>query len=96
MWQRGLGRPGNEGATLMDFSRAYQCIPNNSLIASRGVWLGTDVTGTSQGLILGALIFNALSTNPIKWSNTLKQFVGDSRRIAWVCLTILLGWCLKC
>ena len=25
--------------------------------------------------------FKALSANPIKWSNTLKQFVGNSRRI---------------
>ena len=24
---------------------------------------------------------NPLSANPIKWSNTLKQFVGNSRRI---------------
>ena len=27
------------------------------------------------------LIVNLLSVNPIKWSNTLKQFVGNSRRI---------------
>ena len=25
--------------------------------------------------------FNPLSANPTKWSNTLKQFVGKSRRI---------------
>ena len=34
-----------------------------------------------------AQLFNA---NPIKWPNTL-----NSRRIAWVCLTILWGWHLK-
>ena len=28
-------------------------------------------------------------TNPTKWSNILKQFVSNSRRIVWVCLTIL-------
>ena len=36
---------------------------------------------------------NPLSGNPTKWSNTLKQFVGNSRRVE--CLTILLGWHLK-
>ena len=39
---------------------------------------------------------NHLSGNPTKWSNTFKQFVGNSRRIAWVCLTILWGWRSKC
>ena len=32
------------------------------------------------------------SANLTKWSNTLQQFVGSSRRIVWVCLTILWGW----
>ena len=32
-----------------------------------------------------------LSADPVKWSNTLKQFVSNSRRIVWVCLTILWG-----
>ena len=36
-----------------------------------------------------------LSTNSTKWSNTFKQFVGNSQRIVWVCLTILWGWRLK-
>ena len=36
-----------------------------------------------------------LSANPTKWSNTLKRFNGFCRRIVWVCLTILWGWCLK-
>ena len=34
-------------------------------------------------------------TNPTKWSNTLKQFVDNSWRIVWECLTILWGWRLK-
>ena len=38
---------------------------------------------------------NPLSANPTKWSNTHKQFVGNSQQIAWVSLTILWGWCLK-
>ena len=38
---------------------------------------------------------NPLSTNPTKWSEILKQFVGFCRRIVWVCLTILWGLCLK-
>ena len=37
---------------------------------------------------------NLLSTNHTKWSNTLKQFVGNSRRIVWLCLTILWGLAL--
>ena len=35
---------------------------------------------------------NPLSDKRTKWSNILKQFVGNSRRIVWVCLTILWGW----
>ena len=27
---------------------------------------------------------NPVSANPTKWSNTLKQFVSNSRRIAWM------------
>ena len=41
------------------------------------------------------LYFDLLSANPTKWSNTLKQFISNSLRIVWVCLTILLGWRLK-
>ena len=36
-----------------------------------------------------------LSANPTKWSNTFKQFVGISKQIVWVCLTIMWGWRLK-
>ena len=36
-----------------------------------------------------------LSTNLTKWSNTLKQFVGNCQQIAWRCLTILRDWGLK-
>ena len=36
---------------------------------------------------------NPLNASPTKWWNTLKQFVGNSWRIVWVCLTILWGWC---
>ena len=39
--------------------------------------------------------FYPLNANPTNWSNTLKQFVGNSRKIFWVCLTILWGWRLK-
>ena len=40
-------------------------------------------------------LLNTLSVNPTKWSNTRKEFVGNSRQIVWVCLTILWGWHLK-
>ena len=36
-----------------------------------------------------------LSANPAKWSNRHRQFVGKSKRIVWVCLTILWVWRLK-
>ena len=38
---------------------------------------------------------NSLSVNRTKWLNALKQFVGKSRRIVLLCLTILWGWHLK-
>ena len=41
------------------------------------------------------LNLNPLRANLTKWSNTLKQFVGKSRRIVWVCLIILWVWRLK-
>ena len=44
---------------------------------------------------LPCICINPLNTNPTKWSNKLKQFVGNSRLIVWVCLTILWGWHLK-
>ena len=36
-----------------------------------------------------------LIANTTKWLNTLEQFVGSSREIVWVCLTILRLWGLK-
>ena len=53
---------------------------------------GQKMVLTSQN---GQTHFNLLSANPSKCSNTLKQFVGNSRQIVWVCLTILWGWHLK-
>ena len=40
-------------------------------------------------------IFNPLSAIPTKWSNTLKPFVGNSRRMVWVCLIILWAGAYK-
>ena len=39
--------------------------------------------------------FNTLSANPTKWSNTLKQLVGNSRLIVWVCFDHFLGLALE-
>ena len=41
---------------------------------------------TGQSFFINVLMdfltsFNPLSANPTKWSNTLKQFIGKSRRI---------------
>ena len=41
---------------------------------------------------LTEVIVNPLSTNPIKWPNTLKHFCGFCWQIVWVCLTILWDW----
>ena len=41
------------------------------------------------------LIFNPLSANPTKWSNTLKQFVGKSRRIVLSVSVHFVGLALK-
>ena len=38
-------------------------------------------------------VFNPLSANAAKWSNTLKHFVADE--LFLVCLTILWGWRFK-
>ena len=35
--------------------------------------------------------FNPFNASPKKWSSSLKQFVGNSRQIVWVHLTILCG-----
>ena len=41
-------------------------------------------------------IFKFLScANATKWSNTLKQFVGNSGRLVWMCLTIMWGCRIK-
>ena len=36
-------------------------------------------------------LINTLSANSTKWSNTLKEFAGNSQRIVWVGSTILWG-----
>ena len=53
------------------------------------------VTTQSNSKIENRDYINPLSTNPTKWSNTLKQFVRKSRRIVWVCLAIFSGWHLN-
>ena len=49
----------------------------------------------NSGLLRYRITVNPLNVNPTKWSNTVKQFVGNSQQIAWVCLTILWGLALK-
>ena len=41
------------------------------------------------------LMVDALSNNPTKWSNTLKQFVSCCELVAQVCFPILWGGRLK-
>ena len=37
--------------------------------------------------MLVTVLLGPLSANPTKWSNTVKQFVGNNQQIVWVCLT---------
>ena len=53
-------------------------------------WHGAWISWISRISLL-----NPVSTNPTKWSNTLKQFLGNSQRVVWVGLIILWGWCLN-
>ena len=55
----------------------YLNIPDISLLISIPLIQPLNV-------IRKTLSFNPLSSNPTKWSNTLKEFVGKSRRIVWV------------
>ena len=59
------------------------------------LYLNVKWTLRSPCLCWAEFCNNPLSANPTKWSNALKQFVDKSRRIVWVCLTILSGWRLK-
>ena len=47
------------------------------------------------GVVTTLVIDKPLSTNPKKWSSTLKQFVCNSWKIIWGCFIILWGWHLK-
>ena len=70
-------------------------------------YLTIHLTGKGSAIILKPLLpkenlriwtwhnLDPLSTNPTKWSNKLKQFVGCSQQIVWICLTILWGWHLR-
>ena len=74
----------------MDLSKAYDCILHELLIAKLkyyGIENGSlqllldDLTNQKQKTKIGSSFsswcdISPLSANPIKWSNTLKQFVG--------------------
>ena len=54
-------------------------------------WLNQHVTFLMDKQTWKLFAFNPFIANSTKWLSTLKQFVGNSRRIVWVCLTILWG-----
>ena len=56
------------------------------------IWQGLKYASDSWQNLGFLTLFRA---NPTNWSNTLKQFVGKSGRIVWVCLTFLWGLRLK-
>ena len=45
-------------------------------------------------VLLRIIRLESLSSNPTKCTNILKHLVDFCGRIVWVCLTILLNWCL--
>ena len=65
-------------------------VQNRRFVFMRGI-CGSEKTRILTCFTQRCGLILTLSTNPTKWSNTLKQFVGNSnsRRIVWVCLTIL-------
>ena len=68
--------------SLFDAEYVFSCNDDNdNKLFLRNSWMTKNV--------------NPWSTNPTKWSNTLRQFVGNSRQNVWMCLTILWGWRLK-
>ena len=52
-------------------------------------WQKTDDEMKDSHSVWNGRGLSTLSVNPIKWSNTFKKLVSNSRRIGWVCLTIL-------
>ena len=69
---------GLEWTELFKTHKWGMCVTNGIIVYEEfGIQNGRDV------------YLNPLSVNPTKWSNILKESVGKSRRIVWVCLTIL-------
>ena len=60
-----------------------------------GVFIANFKHISRLALLFLLLTLNPLGANTTKCPNTLKQFVGKSRRIVSVCLTILWDWSLK-
>ena len=68
------------------YSDVLNLIDLNSNISLQSAW---------HYLLYHSLVLedvNRLSANPLKWSNTLKQFVGN---LPYECLTIMCDWRLK-
>ena len=81
---------------------SHKCLWKNNNMADlvmvfllRVVFLLWKYVSTSPQTNGEYILFNPLTANPTKWSNTLKQFLGNRGRIIWVCLTISRGWRLK-
>ena len=79
------------------FLRIWSYLLKKSLMGNLIFCAVTDSIYRSSflGLFYKVSVLNSLSANPSKRSNTNKQFVCNNRRIVWVCLTILWGWCWK-
>ena len=61
----------------------YDEIPSELLKLCEDLIFNRDLDATEKMLAYAQVwnIFNPLSTNPTKWSNILKQFVANNRRI---------------
>ena len=81
------------------FVRLHKLVKFHSLIVSPPPTLFSKMYFLFYAYTFYAIMtivkFKPLSAYLTKWSNTLKQFVGNGGRIVWVCLTILWDWRLK-
>ena len=70
-------------------------IISNNRVTRESDFHSVNCTDFRVGVVGMYTLVKPLSANPTKCSNTLKQFVGWSRRIIWVRLTIFGNWRLK-
>ena len=74
----------------------FETVWSNSFLLTFNYRKCEKSINSTKDIVLEIPPINPLGVNSTKWSNTLKQFFGNSRRIVWVCLTIFQVGALKC